>query len=118
MSTLVSQQLWWLESALLIPGTSSGCVRSGSKASGQVGGWHRGRRKATHPHSGDSTAAAQSRAGGSGRADSGGDNSSRGHSEGDTGVSPASKEPLPPTVLFSNPLPTMGRCTPFQPAVG
>ena len=93
VSTLESQQLWWLESALLIPGTSSGCVRSGSRASGPVGGWPKGRCEVTHPHSGDSTAAARSRAGGSAQADSGGGNSSRGHSEGDTGVSPASKQP-------------------------
>ena len=118
MSTLESQQLWWLESALLIPGTSSGCVRSGSRASGPVGGWPKGRCEVTHPHSGDSTAAARSRAGGSARVDSGGGNSSRGHSEGDTGVSPASKQPLPPTVLSSNPLPTMGHCTLFKPVMG
>lgn len=46
---------------------------------------HRGaeEREATYPHSGDSTAAARSQAGGSGQAGSGGGNSSHGHSEGD-----------------------------------
>lgn len=52
--------------------------------------------EATYPHTGDSTAVAQSQAGGSGQAGSGGDNNSHGHSEGDTTVGPGSKEPLPP----------------------
>lgn len=94
------------------------CVRSGSRVSGQAGGWHKGRSAATYPHTGDSTAVARSQAGGSGQAGSGGGNSSHGHSEGDTGVSPGSKEPLSPTVLSPNPLPTAGHCTRFKPAMG
>lgn len=62
------------------------CIRNGRRVS-----------EATHPHTGDSTAGAQSQAGGSGQAGSAGGNNSHGHSEGDTGVSLGSKEPLLPT---------------------
>lgn len=62
------------------------CIRNGRRVS-----------EATYPHTGDSTAGAQSQAGGSGQAGSAVGNNSHGHSEGDTGVSLGSKEPLPPT---------------------
>lgn len=62
------------------------CSRNGRRVS-----------EATYPHTGDSTAGAQSQAGGSGQAGSAGGNNSHGHSEGDTGVSLGSKEPLRPT---------------------
>lgn len=89
----------------------------GSRATGQVGGWHRGRREATHPQRGQHCCGSVN-GWGQWTGGSGGGNSSRGHSEGDTGSVLLPKSHCLPPSLFLKPPPDYGALHSFSACSG